>query len=152
MAEAIGLAASIVGLLGASFTVCNLCGEVKGAQEDIKQLVSEISSLSSLLEPLSTPAEASKISGSDSIPQLVQQCTEMLEKLQGELQQHQPDGQSDRTKRFRKFVGSSKSSLKWAFKKGGTLERIQKIERLKSAVTLQLQMWVIHILVLITQR
>ena len=139
MAEAVGLAASIVGLLGASFKVCNLCSEVKGAQEDIKQLVSEISSLSSLLEPLSTPAEASRISGSDSIPQLVQQCIEMLEKLQAELQ-HQPDGQSDRTKRFRKFVGSSKSSLKWAFKKGGTLERIQKIERLKSAVTLQLQM------------
>ena len=149
MTEAAGLAASIVGLVGAALKVSGLChehfSEAMSAQEDIKQLVSEISSLASLLEPLSTPAEASKIpqpSDSDSISQLVQKCTEMLVHLQGKLQHlsstgRQPDS---KTQRLLNLVGSSKSSLKWPFKKKGTQERIQEIERLKTAVALKLHM------------
>ena len=146
MAEAaVGLAASIGGLVGIALKVSKLCynhyGEVVNAQEDIKQLATEISSLSRLLEPLSKPAEASKIlqtsdSDSDSISELVRQCTEMLAELQCKLQ-HLPDS---KTQRFLSFLGASKGSLKWPFKKEGTLERIQKIERLKSAVALKLQM------------
>ena len=93
MAEVVGLAGSIGGLVGVASQVCRLCygyfSEVMNAQEDIQQFVSEISSLAGLLEPLSTPAQASRISrtaDSDSILQLVQQCKVMLEKLQGELE------------------------------------------------------------------
>ena len=152
MAEAaVGLAASIGGLVCIALKVSKLCynhyGEVMNAQEDIKQLATEISSLSRLLEPLSEPSEASKISqaldsDSDSISELVRQCTEMLAELQCKLQHLADTGRQphSKTQRFLSFLGASKGSLKWPFKKEGTLERIQKIERLKSAVALKLQM------------
>ena len=109
------------------------------AQEDIQQLVSEISSLAKLLEPLSTPAQASKISptaDSNSILQLVQQCKEMLDKLRGKLElQRKPNKQPDRV--AQKF---QMTSLKWPFKKEDTQNGIQQIERLKSTIVLKLQM------------
>ena len=145
VAEAVGLAASIVGLVSvaskASKFCYDYCTEVMNVREDIQQLASEISSLANLLGPLSTPAEASKIlqTSSDSISQLVHQCAEMLEQLQGELQ-YQLNGS-----RTRDLVGSSNFGLKWPFKKEDTQERIHTIERLKAAVTLELQLWVAHI-------
>ena len=153
MADPVGLAASIIGLVAVASEVSKLCynyfSEVTNAREDVAQLISEISSLASLLEPLSTPAEASKISQSDPhlMSRLVRQCTEMLEHLQAELQ-CQLNKQSD--SRTRNLVGSLKTSLKWPFKKEDTQSRIQKIERLKTTVTLKLQLWVAHILFLYT--
>ena len=143
MAEAVGLAASIGGLVGIASKVSVLCynyfSEVMNAQEDIQQLVSEISSLAKLLEPLSTPAQASKISrtsDSDSIMQLVQQCKEMLERVQGELElQRQRNKLSDRIAQKLRMT-----SLKWPFKKEETQKGIQQIERLKATVGLRLQM------------
>ena len=89
MAEVAGLVASITGIVGFAANVCKLCygyyGEVKDARKDIEQLVTEISSLADLLEPLSIPAEASKIQqtpDSDSMSQLVHQFTEILKQLQ----------------------------------------------------------------------
>ena len=146
MTEAAGLAASIVGLVGAALKVSGLCyeyfSEAMNAQEDIKRLVTEISSLANLLKPLSTLAEASKIPDPDSISLLAQQCTKMLEDLEGKLQHQSNIGRrpDSKTQKFLDFVGSSKSSLKWPFKKEGTRERIQEIERLKTAVVLKLQM------------
>ena len=142
MAEAVGLAASIGGLVVIASKVSMLCynyfSDVMDAREDIQQLVSEISSLANLLEPLSTPAQASKIfrtSDSDSILQLVQQCKEMLEKLQGELElQRQPNKLSDRIAQKLRMT-----SLRWPFKKEDTRKGIQQIERLKSTVVLKLQ-------------
>ena len=142
MAEAVGLAASIGGLVSIASKVSALCydyfSEVMNAQKDIQQLVSEISSLATLLEPLSKPAQASKISSSDSILQLVQQCKEMLEKLEGQLElRRQPNQHSDRiAQQFR----MASQSLKWPFKKEDTQKGIQQIERLKSTVSLGLQM------------
>ena len=141
--DAVGLAASIGGLLGIASKVSLLCysyfSEVMNAQEDIQQLVSEISSLAELLEPLSTPAQAGKISrtlDSDSILQLVQQCKDMLEKLQGELEiQCHPNKLSGRIAQRLRMT-----SLKWPFKKVDTQKGIQQIERLKSTVALKLQM------------
>ena len=151
-----GLAASIIGLVAVASKVSKLCysycSEVMNAREDIQQLVSEVSSLASLLQPLSTPAEARKFlqtSDSDPISQIVHQCTEVLEQLQGELQS-QLNKQSD--SKTRKLVGSVKISLKWPFKKEDTQTRIQKIERLKTTVTLKLQLCVVHILFLNTPR
>ena len=148
MADPVGLAASIVGLIAVASKVSKLCydycNEATSVRGDIVQLVSEISSLASLLEPFTTPAEASRISqtsDSDSMSQLVHQCTEVLNQLQGELQ-CQLNKQSDRKKRD--FVGSLKISLQWPFKKEDTQRRIQKIERLKTTVTLKLQLWVAH--------
>ena len=142
MAEVVGLAASIGALVGIASQVCRLCNyfsEVINAQEDIQQFVSEISSLAKVLEPLSTPAQASKISptsDSDSILQLVRQCEELLEKLQGELElQRQPNKPFDRMARKLRMT-----SLKWPFKKEDTQKGLQRIERLKSTVALKLQM------------
>ena len=140
MAEAVGLAASIGGLVGITSQVCKSCynyySEVMNAQADIQRFVSEISSLAGLLKPLSTPAQAIKILDSDPIWQLVQQCKEMLEKFQGEVElQRQPKKLSDRiSQKFRM------TSLKWPFKKEDTQKGIQQIERLKSTVALKLQM------------
>ena len=136
MAEAVGLAASIGGLATIATQVCKLCydyfSDVVNAQEEIKKFVSELSSLAKLLEPLSQDSKISATSDSDSILQLV----EMLEKLRGELElQRQPNKQSDRiAHKFRM------ASLKWPFKKEDTQKGIQQIERLKSNVTLKLQM------------
>ena len=146
-AEVVGLAATIAGLASVASKASKFCydhySEVINYQEDIEQLASEISSLASLLGPLSTPAEASKISqtGSDLISQLVHECAEMLEQLQGELH-CQLNKQSD--SKYRN-LGSLKFRLKWPFKKEDTQERIHTIERLKAAVTLELQLWVAHI-------
>ena len=149
MADPVGLAASIVGLATAALKVSKLCNnyrsEAMGARGDIGQLVSEITSLASLLGPLSMLAEDSRISqtsDSDMISQLVHQCTEM-EQLLDELQ-CQLNKQSDSTTRNR--MQSLKTSLKWPFKKEETQNRIQKIERLKTTVTLKLQLWVAPIL------
>ena len=143
MADAVGLAASIVGLAAAALKVSKLChdyhGEAMNAREDIKQLVSEISSLASLLGPLSLLAQDSRISqtsDSDLISQLEHQCTEMkqlLDKLECQLNK-QPD--SKPRNRMQPF----KASLRWPFKKEETQNRIQKIERLKTTVTLKLQL------------
>ena len=142
MAEAVGVVASIGGPVAIASKVTMLCynyfSEAVNAQ-DIQQLVSEISSLAKILAPLSTPAQVNKISralDSDSILQLVQQCKEMLEKLQGELElQSQPKKLSDRiAQNFRM------TSLKWPFKREDTQKGIQQIERLKSTVALKLQM------------
>ena len=149
MAEVAGLVASITGIVGLATNVCKLCygyyGEVKDAQEDINHLATEISSLANLLEPLSTPAEASKIPqtpDSDSMSQLVHQFTEVLEQLKDELQPH-IDKQSDG--RIQKAMGSAKTRLMWPFKKEDNQKRIQKIERLKASVILKLQLWVARI-------
>ena len=149
MAEAVGLAASIGGLVTIASEVCKLChnyfSEVIDARKDVEQLVSEISSLTNLLERFQTPAEAGRVSqspGSGPVSKLVRECTEvseMLEKLQSELQR-QLNKQSDN--KFRNLVGSLKARLKWPFKKNDTQERIQKIERLKGTLTLELQLWV----------
>ena len=88
--EAVGLADSIGGLVCIASQVCRLCynyfSEVMNAQADIKQFVSELSSLAKLLEPLSQGSRISPTSDSDTILQLLQQCKEMLEELQGELE------------------------------------------------------------------
>ena len=143
MAEAVGLAASIAGIITIASKISKLCdyySEATNAREDMQQLVFEISSLASMLEPLSTPAEARKLSqtASDSMSQLADQCTEMLEQLQGELR-HKLNKQTDSK------AQNIRVSLKWPFKKEDTRVRIQKIERMKTAFILKLQLWVIHI-------
>lgn len=137
MAEAVGIAASSVGLIGFAAQVTKLMygyyDEAKNAREDIKQLADEISSLAGLLEPLSTTAGASKIlktSDSDRISQLVHEFRKILEKLCAEL---------DKTR-----LRSIKTKLIWPFKKEDTQMRIQRIERLKTTVTVKLQLCVTH--------
>ena len=138
MAEAVGIAASSVGLVGFAAQVTKLMygyyDEAKNAREDIKQLSDEIWSLAGLLEPLSTTAGASKIlktSDSDQISQLVHEFREMLEKLRAEL---------DKTR-----LRSIRTKLIWPFKKEDIQMRVQSIERLKTTVTVKLQLWVTHI-------
>ena len=150
--EVVGLAASIGGLATIASQVSKLChnyiSEVVDAREDIERLASEISSLTSVLERFSTPAEAGRVSqalGSGLVSELERECTEMsdmLKKLQVKIQ-GQLNEQSNG--KIRKFIGSFKTRLKWPFEKKDTQERIQKIERLKGTFNLALQLWVAHI-------
>ena len=149
MADAVGLAGTIVALVGFAAQVSKLLygyyGEAKNAPEDIKQLASEISSLAGLLEPLSTVAEASRISQSpDSacVSQFMHEFRETLEHLERRLQR-QISQQSDSG--ARSTMQSLKNRLLWPFKKEDTQNQIQKIERMKTTITMKLQLWVTHI-------
>ena len=149
MADYASLVLGIPGLVAVALQVAassyNHFSEAVSAREDIQKLVSEASLLAEMLEPLSTLSQASQISEtshSDSIRQLVQQCTQLRENLQGDLQQLS----GSKTERFLNSVGSSEGSLRWPFKKEGIQERIEEIERLKKAVSLVLQMCVAYIL------
>ena len=148
MAEAVGLAASIVGLVSFAGNVSRLCGyygEAKNAREDIKKLAAEISSLAELLEQLSTTAEvrdASQTPGSDWMSQLVHEFREILQEIQSKLPSQISEQSGSRT---RIVVGSLKTSLIWPFKKEATQGQIQKIERMKTSIALKLQLWVAHI-------
>lgn len=134
MAEALGIAGSIVSLVDLAAKVSKFLYEAKNTREDAKKLADEILTLSGLLEPLSTTAKASQIlqsSDSDRMSQLVHDFRAILEQLQGEL---------DRT-RWR----SLKAKFTWPFKKEDTQSQIQKIERMKATLTLKLQLYVAHI-------
>ena len=148
MADAVGLAGSIAGLIGIAAQVSNLLygyyGEAKDAPEDINELASEISSLAGLLKPLSTAAEASRISqGSDSewLPQLEKDFREILERLKSKLPRQISEQSSNRA---RMAMRSLKIRLTWPFKKEDIRKQIQKIERLKTLVNVKLQLWVAH--------
>ena len=144
MAE-VGLAASIVGLVGFAVQVSELLygyyGEAKDALDDIKQLRSEISSLAGLLEPLSTATEVSQTPDSEWMS-LVHEFREILEHLKDKLPR-QISEQSD--SKTRRVMRSIKTSLIWPFKGGDIQKQIQKIERLKTTVAVKLQLWVTHI-------
>ena len=140
------LAGSIVGLVGfaakVSKLLCGYYGEARDAPEDIKQLASEISSLAGLLEPLSTAAEASRISqtpDSEWMSQSVHEFREILEHLEGKLPRQISEQSDSRTRRAMRSFGTH---VTWPFKKGDIQKQIQKIERLKASVTMKLQLWV----------
>ena len=150
MADPEALAASIVCLVTVASKVVKLCydycSEAMNTREDVGEFVSEISSLASLLEPISTPAEASKIPQTpdlDLMSQLVHECTEMLGQLEGQLQGVFKK-QSDR--KPGNPTTPPKISLEWPFGKKGNGKRIQKIKRLKAAVTLKPGLWVTYTL------
>ena len=143
------LAASIVGLVGFAAQVSKLLygyyGEAKNAPEDIKQLASEISTLAGLLEPLSKAAEASRISqtpDSEWMSQLVHEFTKILEELKSELPCQISEQSGGKT---RKVMRSFIARLAWPFKREDIQKQIQKVERLKTTVTVKLQLWVTHI-------
>ena len=138
------LAGSIVGLVGFAAKVSNLCygyyGEVKDAPEDIKKLATEISSLAGLLERLLPTAEASKISqssDSDWMPQLVHEFREILEELQRKLPSRINKQSGSGIGRLSRSLGAR---VIWPFKKEAIRGQIQKIERMKTTITLKLQL------------
>ena len=140
MAEAVGLAAGIVGPVSFAGKVSRLCcgyyGEAKNAREDIKKLATE------LLEQLSTTAavrDASQTSGSD---WMVHEFREILQEIQSKLLSQISEQSGSKT---RIVVGSFKTSLIWPFKKEATQTQIREIERMNTAITLKLQLWVTHI-------
>ena len=134
MAEAVGLAAGIVGLVSFAGKVSRLCygyyGEAKNAREDIA---------TELLSTTAAVRDASQTSGSD---WMVHEFREILQEIQSKLPS-QISGQSGSKTRI--VVGSFKTSLIWPFKKEATQTQIREIERMNTAITLKLQLWVTHI-------
>lgn len=147
MAEAVGLAASIGGLVTIALQVSKAGYEyissVKNARDDIKQLVDEISLLTSILNPLQKEEEASKLgntSGSDPVAPLLAECERFLVNLNAQLQPV-PKGPSQG---LIKRPWSLKKSLKWPFKEKETRKGLDKIHRLTELVNLKLRMSVIR--------
>lgn len=131
MAEAVGLAASIAGLVAIASSISKALrayvSEVANARKDIERLISEISLLAEQLEPLSTPIGIRSISNTGLISQLVGECTSVLGPLKEKLQR-QSKGRSH-----------GMMHLKWPRQKMDFLEEIEKIRRLKDALILGLQ-------------
>ena len=131
MAEAVGLVASIAGLVAIASSISKALhayvSEVVNARKDIRQLISEISPLAEQLELLSTHIGTCSISNPDLILQLVGECTSVLGPLKEKLQR-QSEGRSH-----------GMMHLKWPRQKMDFLEGIEKIRRLKDALILGLQ-------------
>lgn len=134
MAEAIGFAASIIGVIQLAGQVASLSwgyiGGVRGASKNIRDLASEISGLSSVLALVLDHAD--KNSGkSTALGMLngekgpIQKCTEELEKLQVKL-------------KLRDGVRGAFDSLTWPLKESETLQCISRIQRLKGLFNLAL--------------
>lgn len=144
MAEAVGLCASIAGLASLAFQISKVGYEyingIQNARSDIKQLVEEVTNLGKLLEQLQHMEEAGDLadtsSSSDPLSLLQAECKQFLIPLKAKI------GGSPKRRSFRalSMLGISKSSLKWPFKENETRKEIERIERLKSTVSMRMQM------------
>ena len=145
MAEVIGLAASIAGVITLSAQVTALSYKylngVKNASKDINRLINELTSLSGILMALQAGASTnwttrfsdqnSSDSSTHSIETLIPECTSLIEELQMKLE-IKPTSKQDPTKAI---VGVFRSLL-WPVKEKETNEYVQKLERLKTLFTL----------------
>ena len=149
MAEVIGLAASIAGVITLSAQVTALSYKylngVKNASKDINRLINELTSLSGILMALQAGASTnwttrfsdqnSSHSSTYSIETLIPECTSLIEELRMKLE-IKPTSKQDPTKAT---VGVFRS-LMWPVKEKETIEYVQKLERLKTLLTLAISM------------
>lgn len=143
MAEAVGLCASIAGLATLAFQISKVGYEyingVQNARSDIKQLVEEVTNLGKLLEQLQHMEEAGDLadtSASDPLSLLQTECKQFLIPLKAKI----GGSPKKRSSRTLSMLGISKSNLKWPFKENETRKEIERIERLKSTVSMRMQM------------
>jgi hypothetical protein len=139
MAEALGIAASIIAVLELTGKLADYCVSVRNASSDIREFAVEIQALRPSLtqlkfrvEDVVTASASSDISTSHHIATL----SIPLEQLQTALQSVADKlgiNQDGSTK-----ARNLKQSLKWPFQRSQVLELLEKIERFKSLVNLAL--------------
>ncbi|THV48988.1 hypothetical protein BGAL_0217g00130 [Botrytis galanthina] len=134
MAEAIGVASSIAGLVSLADTVVRLCykyiRDVKDAERSVQNLVKEVNNLSGVLHSLENVAQAleaqdTSVHSSSKIKHLYS-CQITLEKMTEQLQKAIPE------------VKSTSQKLKWPFKKAVTSELLDEIQSHKLTMNMAL--------------
>ncbi|TGO47906.1 hypothetical protein BCON_0259g00150 [Botryotinia convoluta] len=134
MAEALGVASSIAGLVSLADTVVRLgykyIRDVKDAEKSIQNLVKEVNNLSGVLHSLENMAQAleaqdTSVHSSSKIKHLYS-CQIILEKMTDQLQKAIPE------------VKSISQKLKWPFKKAVTSELLEEIQSHKVTMNMAL--------------
>ncbi|KAF7891213.1 uncharacterized protein EAF02_001538 [Botrytis sinoallii] len=134
MAEILGVASSIAGLVSLADTVVRLgykyIRDVKDAEQSVQNLVKEVNNLSGVLHSLENVAQAleaqdTSVHGSSKIKHLYS-CQKTLEKMSDQLQKAIPE------------VKSTFQKLKWPFKKTVTSELLEEIQSHKITMNLAL--------------
>lgn len=134
MAEALGVASSIAGLVSLADTVVRLgykyIRDVKDAERSVQNLVKEVNNLSGVLHSLENVAQAleaqdTSVHSSSKIKHLYS-CQTTLEKMTEQLQKAIPE------------VKSTSQKLKWPFKKAVTSELLEEIQSHKLTMDMAL--------------
>ncbi|KAF5870500.1 putative ankyrin repeat protein [Botrytis fragariae] len=134
MAEALGVASSIAGLVSLADTVVRLgykyIRDVKDAEKSVQNLVEEVNNLSGVLHSLDNVAQAletqdNSVHSSSKIQHLYS-CQTTLEKITDQLEKAIP------------AVKSTSQKLKWPFKKAAISELLKEIQNHKSTMIMAL--------------
>ncbi|KAF7890788.1 uncharacterized protein EAF01_010597 [Botrytis porri] len=134
MAEALGVASSIAGLVSLADTVVRLgykyIKDVKDAEKSVRSLVEEVNNLSGVLHSLDNVAQAleaqdTSVHSSSKIQHLYS-CQITLEKITDQLEKAIPE------------VKSTSQKLKWPFKKAVVSELLREIQNHKSTMIMAL--------------
>ncbi|TGO34464.1 hypothetical protein BHYA_0196g00200 [Botrytis hyacinthi] len=134
MAEVLGVASSIAGLVSLADTVVRLgykyIRDVKDAEKSVQNLVKEVNNLSGVLHSLENVAQAleaqdTSVHSSSKIKHLYS-CQITLEKMTEQLQKAIPE------------VKSTSQKLKWPFKKAVTSELLEEIQSHKLTMNMAL--------------
>ncbi|KAH7231010.1 hypothetical protein BKA59DRAFT_409280, partial [Fusarium tricinctum] len=136
MAEAIGLASSIIAVVELSAKVFSLClqysRDVKNAKGDIEKLSKEVAAIQATTKELQTLLEGPRgkeLKATQQLVSAVEDGRSTLEKLEQKLQ---PSTGRRRMSRF------GLRALKWPFESKAVEETIEDLERCRGAISLAL--------------
>lgn len=138
MAEALGVASSIAGLIGIAelivekgFKLIKFMKDVKEAGDSVKKLVHEVNLLSGLLHCLGNVVkgleEENSLANYSMQIHHIESCYQTLSKIQEAFKKALPSASLSRT-----------DKLKWPFKISKTKELLIEVERHKATMTLAL--------------
>jgi hypothetical protein len=144
MAEVVGLASSIIAVLGLSATVVNKCKAVietaEKAPQDLRTILIEVSSLKSALENLEFLSRidcefAAQVSNQQGVEAAVKGCQNTLTNLVDQLgslsiSDSQPSGPSKRQK--------IKTAVSWTWKEGSAKKLLADVLQYKTTIMLGL--------------
>ncbi|KAG7403810.1 Vegetative incompatibility protein HET-E-1 [Fusarium oxysporum f. sp. rapae] len=137
MAEAIGLASSVIAVAELSVKVCSLClqysRDVKNAKDDIERLSKEVAAFQATTKELQTLVEGPRgkeLKASQQLVSAIEDGRSRLEKLE---QQLQPSTGRKRMSRF------GLRALKWPFESKEVKETIEDLECCRGTISLALK-------------
>jgi uncharacterized protein YoxC len=133
MAEVLGVAASVAGLLTITDVIVRkgfkFIVDVKDAEESVKKLVDEVNNLSGVLHSLNNVVQRLEEDGSHFDPSTqihyIESCYKTLMKIQGHFDEAMPATPMSRANKMR-----------WPLKKSRTKELLVEIERHKATMSL----------------
>lgn len=142
MAEAIGVAASIAGLVTITFQITKYAHEIVGsainAPKEVQELVSELTVLRRNLEPLQSTDSLRFLSISETLDPLetrIAECLNDLERLHAALKKKPKPGTMNQLLWW-------KHRAKWPLKERETKKCVDTISRLRSNIAFAIQVFV----------